>query len=766
MAGNASRDLTYNLIGKDVSATATLNKTAASAESMSSRISGAISKAANQIGGPLGSMLNGVSDVIDKLGESGASAGAKLAVAGGGVLALGFALSELGSKDQAAQAQLKTAIEDTGGSWSDYSDQVEKAIGKEENYAHSASDTQNALATLTTATQDPTKALADLGVVANLAAVKHESLADAANTVAKILGGSGSKTLRQFGIDMTVTAGNTAEADQAIAELSTRIQGQASASVDSFSGKVDVLKTKVEDFVSKIGAKAGPVLQTFGAAAMITGTALDILSAHQDKVTAANLKTSASSVLATGTTEALGDAAVATGVEVEGAADATVVAASEIDIALGPVGWAIGAITLAVGLGAAAWGIFSGSQKKAAQPIADLTSLLVQQNGVFDANTRATVISAEQAKNLFTNTDKLGFSQSSLTDGLNGNTDAYNANVGALQAAIAAGTTYTKINEGVHGADVVTVTTLNDKAKAATSALNAYKGLSASEGVNTKQAADAIAAGKSTTAVIVAQETALNAVSTFWANYSDNLLSAAQAGNSFLDAEQAVTEAVTQNGKSLDDSTVKGRANAEAIESAIQAAKAHADAVFKQTGNVSAATAAMNGDNTALETAAKKAGLNTAAVDAMVKKYGQVPSDVETQVILNTQNAMTNMNNYRAALAALPKVATTNAGTYGGYNAKSHSASGGIIGMAGGGIKNLFGTDVDEFGNELLDMGTGKVYPAGQSKQMENGSGRGGGVVNHIYITMPTVTSPTADDGRRAVAAVQQFLKAGGRTGF
>ena len=55
---------------------------------------------------------------------------------------------------------------------------------------------------MTQATGDPQKALDNMGIVANLAAAKHISLADAADKVDKILAGKGSRTLAEYGIAM------------------------------------------------------------------------------------------------------------------------------------------------------------------------------------------------------------------------------------------------------------------------------------------------------------------------------------------------------------------------------------------------------------------------------------------------------------------------------------------------------------------------------------------------------------------------------------
>ena len=79
----------------------------------------------------------------------------------------------MGSKDQAAHQQLQAAVEATGHSYDQYSEQVEATIKSQEKFGTTADVTQGALRTLTQATGDPTKALDMMGTAANLAAAKH-----------------------------------------------------------------------------------------------------------------------------------------------------------------------------------------------------------------------------------------------------------------------------------------------------------------------------------------------------------------------------------------------------------------------------------------------------------------------------------------------------------------------------------------------------------------------------------------------------------------
>lgn len=262
--------LRYVLLGEDKSATSTVGK-----------VGGAFHKLGGVIGGELGQVFDQVGTGIDEIGKHATSMGAKITGVGALVTGLGVGLQAAGSKDKAAAEQLSAAIGATGQSASDYKEAIDKAIKANENYGHGAADTQTALMNLTAATNDPKKALSEMSVVANLAAAKHISLADASTQVAKILGGSGARTLAQYGIHMATTGDKTKNAQDALDLLSGKLKGQASASVDSFGGKVTVAKTKLGDWTAEIGQKFGPALTVMGPVLLGVGSIMEIVKARQ-----------------------------------------------------------------------------------------------------------------------------------------------------------------------------------------------------------------------------------------------------------------------------------------------------------------------------------------------------------------------------------------------------------------------------------------------------------------------------------------------------
>lgn len=273
-----SQDLKFRLLGEDAGASRALSKVqkeATGAHDAFSKLGGQLS----QMGGPFAVVqdaFDGLAGGLEHVKEHGKSVGAMLAGVGIAATGAGVLLTQFGAKDQQAQAQLRQSVLVTGNSWGDFKGRIEDAIKSQERFGHTADDTQNALTALTTALQDPNKALQEMGLVADIAARKHISLAEASDTLIKAQEGN-AKAFRSFGI---VLDGNGTKADQinrALQELAKRMSGQASAAADTFSGRLAAAKTRAEDYLSSL-AKFAPALLAIGPAATGVGAAIEFLN--------------------------------------------------------------------------------------------------------------------------------------------------------------------------------------------------------------------------------------------------------------------------------------------------------------------------------------------------------------------------------------------------------------------------------------------------------------------------------------------------------
>lgn len=219
------------------------------------------------------SKLGEVQSKVEETASKGASHFDKLkaaigpaTIAIGGTVTAAAALAEhLAEPIEQARKQLEAAFTAAGSSVEEYRDQIAKTDKQMENFGHSQSDAENALRILTAATQDPTKALNNMQLVANIAAARHISLADASDLLARGLSGS-TRIFREFGITVKKNKDGTADMTDAMSQLTQHLQGQASAAVDTFGGRIEVIKTKVEDWVGVHATKLIPILTATGPA--------------------------------------------------------------------------------------------------------------------------------------------------------------------------------------------------------------------------------------------------------------------------------------------------------------------------------------------------------------------------------------------------------------------------------------------------------------------------------------------------------------------
>ncbi len=133
---------------------------------------------------------------------------------GGAAISGGLLAVKLADSYEASHARLVVAFKNAGSSVDAYSKQISAADKANEKYGLSSDQTEAALARLTQATNDPKKALADLGVAVNLAAARHIDLEAAATIVGKVAQGN-TTVLKRYGIDLGLAAGGATQLNKA-----------------------------------------------------------------------------------------------------------------------------------------------------------------------------------------------------------------------------------------------------------------------------------------------------------------------------------------------------------------------------------------------------------------------------------------------------------------------------------------------------------------------------------------------------------------------
>lgn len=288
----------------------------AGAEKGSSAASAAFSKfgssAATALGpafAPIGELQEKFEGLAESIKKEGPLSAAGLAGMGTAALGAGVALQAMASKDESSMAQLKAAIGAAGQDADDFTDKIKEAQEQNEKYGFSESQTNTALQNLTTITGDANRATDLMNVTTNLAAARHISLSAAATQVGKAAEGN-TKLFKMYGITVGENSDGTKDYQGAMDQLSAKLDGQAAASVDSFTGRLKVLGTQVEDNVAKFGEKWGPTIVATGAAlellgglASLGGKAIDLMRGSTEAATEATQADAAASQLSATATQ-------------------------------------------------------------------------------------------------------------------------------------------------------------------------------------------------------------------------------------------------------------------------------------------------------------------------------------------------------------------------------------------------------------------------------------------------------------------------------
>lgn len=681
----AAKDLAYNLTGHDVSASKTMAGFAENAEHATGRIGGAFGKVGNIIGGEFGEILNKAGEGIEKLGESTNKWSGAMQVGGGIATGLGMAMTAMGAADKQASDQLKQSVENSGHTWEDYKGSVEETVGAQEKFGHSAVDTQGALQKLTQATNDPLKAIDLMGVTADLAAARHISLSEASTLVSKVVNGSGSRTLKEYGIVMAATGDKTKNAKEALDLLSGKLSGQAAASMDNFNGFVRAAGASLEDWGAKIGQVAGPVLTVLGPAMMVFGTVLDMVKTKQAASAAASTAAAAAAAAQAVATDLAAVSSGGLAVSSDALAASVVVESVATDVAttstlalaaawlLTPVGLITAGLTAVVAVIAAV----VMSTQEATLATVDYSASLAADNGVVGEHVRLQASKALADAGAIDAAQKLGLSTSLMTQAAMGNEDAIkkvtevtgqatdalkNSDPPQRGATKAAREHYAalkdlaeagkKVKESVDqqaGSVRGSSDTLNNESNAmgtvagSAGALAQGLGKTVDQYAALKSAQDgATQASKDFKAELdILNGGALSLDSAQVAVQSTSQSMATAVANAVKSGSDAATKAAAL---SMDTSTAAGVVNHNNVKAMMQANSDLGAAMITNgdgsTKSQNAANDAMRAGEEDIKKAAIAAGLNGDAVDAMFAKYGKIPANINTIVTVDTSQAV------------------------------------------------------------------------------------------------------------------------------
>jgi hypothetical protein len=200
-------------------------------------------------------------------------------VFGGNLLTQGLIETQKGLVDmikavtdaQAGLAKLSTALNNAKQNTAANREEIDKTSQSMSNLGFETADTDQAYSNLVTSTGSVTEATKLMSMAADLARYKHESLATAATTLARGTQGS-VKAFKELGISLDTTLPKNEAIAKAFDELNQKIGGQAVAYTDTFAGKLDIMKSKLNDATVAIGSALLPVLSNLMTIVMDVGT--------------------------------------------------------------------------------------------------------------------------------------------------------------------------------------------------------------------------------------------------------------------------------------------------------------------------------------------------------------------------------------------------------------------------------------------------------------------------------------------------------------
>lgn len=176
---------------------------------------------------------------------------------GGAFAVLGVASLETLDKVELAQANLETAVKNTGVAFDVALPYIKSHAEEMKKLGFTYEDTYAALAKMTAATGSPKVALESLTAAADLARFKHMSLAEAGTLIAKASTGA-ARGLADLGIRMGVTIPKGASLAQILTIIEQKTNGAAEAFGSTLGGKLAIAKANFQALEVEIGTQLLP----------------------------------------------------------------------------------------------------------------------------------------------------------------------------------------------------------------------------------------------------------------------------------------------------------------------------------------------------------------------------------------------------------------------------------------------------------------------------------------------------------------------------
>jgi hypothetical protein len=209
--------------------------------------------------------LAGASVAAEETGAKFSSMGKSMVGAFAGMAAIAGAVALLKGSVKAAEemqvatAQLSTSMNNARLNTEANRIAVEKSTLSMQNLGFKSAETETAFSKLIAATHSVSESTRLMSAAADLARFKHESLSEAAVTLARGTTGS-ARAFREFGIVLDSHIPKNQAIAKAFDELNKKIGGDAASYATTFAGKMQIMGANMESVKETIGGALIPIL--------------------------------------------------------------------------------------------------------------------------------------------------------------------------------------------------------------------------------------------------------------------------------------------------------------------------------------------------------------------------------------------------------------------------------------------------------------------------------------------------------------------------
>lgn len=314
----------------------------------------------------------------------------------------------------------------------------------------------------------------------------------------------------------------------------------------------------------------------------------------------------------------------------------------------GPVGLAVTGLTAVVAM-------YAKGQSEAAADTATLTNTLDEQTGALTKNSKAAVVKQLQDKGILDKAKELGWNLGTVTDAAMGNAGAMEqvAHWSAEVANTANGDLLPTLNSNWKAAQQVENGTLG-VADSLAQAQAAFQTTSEATDGSTTATTDNAAAAITATGAVEDQTDALQELIDALDKAAGNALSLSDAQIQYQDSLASATEAIQENGATLDITTEAGRKNRAALDDIAKSGWDLVTSMSDANASTEDLQSSMQSARDDFINTATQMGMNKDEAEALADSYGLIPDTVSTEVVAKTSKAQADIQNIKQILASMP----------------------------------------------------------------------------------------------------------------